>query len=84
MLKFSKTLPVGLQLYSVRDYAEKDFAATMKKVKTISCALLQLSLLHSLSLLFYWYVQNVAPRIHIYSYQESGCYYVHATSFVGG
>ncbi len=35
MLKFSKTLPVGLQLYSVRDYAEKDFAATMKKVKEI-------------------------------------------------
>ena len=35
MLKFEKTLPVGLQLYSVRDYASKDFKATMQKVKAI-------------------------------------------------
>ena len=27
------TLPVGLQLYSVRDELEKDFYATIKKVK---------------------------------------------------
>ncbi|NLB16882.1 MAG: sugar phosphate isomerase/epimerase [Clostridiales bacterium] len=30
-----KTLPVGLQLYSVRDFLEKDFRATMEKVKEI-------------------------------------------------
>lgn len=33
MLKFEKTLPVGLQLYSVRDYASKDLRGTLKKVK---------------------------------------------------
>ncbi|MBR2461035.1 MAG: sugar phosphate isomerase/epimerase [Clostridia bacterium] len=35
MLKFSKTLPVGLQVYSVRDYASKDLEGTMKKLKEI-------------------------------------------------
>jgi len=30
-----KTLPVALQLYSVRDYASKNFATAMKKVKEI-------------------------------------------------
>lgn len=35
MLKFAKTLPVGLQLYSVRDFAEKDFKDTMRKVKAM-------------------------------------------------
>ncbi len=35
MLKFSKTLPVGLQLYSVRDFMEKDLPGTLKKVKTM-------------------------------------------------
>jgi sugar phosphate isomerase/epimerase len=29
----SKTLPVALQLYTVRDYAGKDFGSTLKKVK---------------------------------------------------
>ena len=29
----SKTLPVGVQVYSVRGDAEKDFAGTMKKIK---------------------------------------------------
>lgn len=33
MLKFKKTLPVGIQLYSVRDFAEKDFESTMQKIK---------------------------------------------------
>lgn len=28
-----KTLPVGVQVYSVRDYAEKDFKGTMQKIK---------------------------------------------------
>ena len=35
MLKFAKTLPVGLQLYSVRDFAQKDFKDTMQKVKAM-------------------------------------------------
>ena len=30
-----KTLPVAVQVYSVRDDAEKDFAGTMKKIKEI-------------------------------------------------
>jgi len=30
-----KTLPVGLQIYTIRDYAEKDFAAAMKAVKAM-------------------------------------------------
>ncbi len=33
MLKFEKTLPVGLQLYSVRDFLQKDFEGTLKKLK---------------------------------------------------
>lgn len=33
MLKFEKTLPVGLQLYSVRDFLQKDFEGTLKKIK---------------------------------------------------
>lgn len=35
MLKFEKKLPVGLQVYSVRDYASKDLEGTMKKLKEI-------------------------------------------------
>lgn len=35
MLKFEKTLPVGLQLYSVRDFLTQDFKGTLKKVKEI-------------------------------------------------
>lgn len=35
MLKFEKTLPVGLQVYSVRDFASKDLMGTMKKLKEI-------------------------------------------------
>lgn len=35
MLKFSKTLPVGLQLYSVRDFMASDLPGTLKKVKEI-------------------------------------------------
>lgn len=30
-----KTLPVGVQVYSVRDFAEKDFLGTMKKIKAL-------------------------------------------------
>lgn len=30
-----KTLPVAVQVYSVREDAEKDFAGTMKKIKAI-------------------------------------------------
>ena len=30
-----KTLPVAVQVYSVREDAEKDFAGTMKKIKEI-------------------------------------------------
>ncbi len=33
MLKFEKTLPVALQLYSVRDFLQNDFEGTLKKVK---------------------------------------------------
>ena len=33
MLKFDKTLPVGLQLYSVRDFLQQDFEGTLKKLK---------------------------------------------------
>ena len=33
MMKFEKTLPVGLQIYSVRDYASKDLEGTLMKVK---------------------------------------------------
>ena len=35
MLKFEKTLPIGLQLYSVRDFLTKDFKGTLKKLKEI-------------------------------------------------
>lgn len=35
MLKFEKALPVGLQLYSVRDFLEKDLLGTLKKVKAM-------------------------------------------------
>ena len=35
MLKFEKTLPVGVQVYSVRDYASKDLEGTMMKLKEI-------------------------------------------------
>ncbi len=35
MMKFSKTLPVGLQLYTVRDYLEKDMLGTLKKIKAM-------------------------------------------------
>lgn len=35
MLKFEKKLPVGLQVYSVRDYASNDLEGTMKKLKAI-------------------------------------------------
>lgn len=35
MLKFEKTLPIGLQLYSVRDFASVDFKGTMQKVKAM-------------------------------------------------
>ena len=35
MLKFAKTLPVGVQLYSVRDFLAKDLLGTLKKVKAI-------------------------------------------------
>ena len=35
MLKFAKTLPVALQVYSVRDYASKDLEGTMMKLKEI-------------------------------------------------
>lgn len=31
----AKTLPVGIQVYTVRDYAEKDFEGTMKTLKEI-------------------------------------------------
>ena len=33
MLKFEKLLPIGLQMYSVRDYASKDLEGTLKAVK---------------------------------------------------
>lgn len=33
MLKFEKTLPVGLQLYSVREFLQNDFEGTLKKLK---------------------------------------------------
>ena len=33
MLKFEKILPIGLQMYSVRDYASKDLEGTLKAVK---------------------------------------------------
>ncbi len=35
MLHFEKKLPVGLQLYSVRDFLEKDLKGTLVKVKAI-------------------------------------------------
>ena len=36
MLKFEKTLPIGLQLYSVRDFLAQDIKGTLKKVKETS------------------------------------------------
>ncbi len=35
MLKFEKTLPIGLQLYSVRDFMTQDLNGTLAKVKAI-------------------------------------------------
>lgn len=36
-----KTLPVALQLYTVRDEAERDFAGTMEKVREMGYALVE-------------------------------------------
>ena len=36
-------LPVGLQVYSVRDDAEKDFLGTMKKIKEIGYDFVELA-----------------------------------------
>nr|MCR5264308.1 sugar phosphate isomerase/epimerase [Clostridiales bacterium] len=44
----AKTLPVGLQLYSVRDFLEKDFAGTLKKVKEIGYDYAELAGLYGL------------------------------------
>ena len=38
-----KTLPVAVQVYSVRDDAEKDFRGTMQKIKALGY---ELSLIH--------------------------------------
>ncbi len=35
MMKFDRTLPVGLQLYTVRDFLENDLIGTLKKVKAM-------------------------------------------------
>lgn len=42
-------LPVALQLFSVRDYADRDFADTMKKVKEIGYDYVELAGLYGLS-----------------------------------
>lgn len=44
-----KTLPVAVQVYSVRDDAEKDFAGTMKKLKEIGYDGVELAGLYGLS-----------------------------------
>ena len=43
-----KTLPVAVQVYSVRDDAEKDFAGTMKKIKEIGYEGVELAGLYGL------------------------------------
>ena len=44
-----KTLPVAVQVYSVREDAEKDFAGTMKKLKEIGYDGVELAGLYGLS-----------------------------------
>ncbi len=44
-----KTLPVAVQVYSVREDAEKDFAGTMKKIKEIGYDGVELAGLYGLS-----------------------------------
>ncbi|NLE13563.1 MAG: sugar phosphate isomerase/epimerase [Clostridiales bacterium] len=44
-----KNLPVGLQLYTVRDFAEKDFFGTLKKVKEIGYDYVELAGMYGLS-----------------------------------
>lgn len=45
----TKTLPVAVQVYSVRDDAEKDFRGTMKKIKEIGYEGVELAGLYGLS-----------------------------------
>lgn len=45
----SKTLPVGVQVYSVRGDAEKDFAGTMKKIKKMGYDGVELAGLYGLT-----------------------------------
>lgn len=49
MLKFEKTLPIGLQLYSVRDFLAKDFKGTLKKLKEIGYDYVEPAGLYNLS-----------------------------------
>ena len=58
----AKTLPVGLQLYSVRDFLEKDFAGTLKKVKEIGYDYAELAGLYGLDPKF---VKQTADEIGI-------------------
>ena len=44
-----KTLPVAVQVYSVREDAEKDFAGTMKKIKEIGYDGVELAGLYGLT-----------------------------------
>ena len=44
-----KTLPVAVQVYSVRDDAEKDFRGTMKKIKEIGYDGVELAGLYGLA-----------------------------------
>lgn len=43
MLKFAKTLPVGVQLYSIRDFLQNDLKGTLKKVKAIGYDYIELA-----------------------------------------
>ena len=49
MLNFEKTLPIGLQLYSVRDFAQKDLKGTMQRVKAIGYDYVELAGLYGVS-----------------------------------
>ena len=49
MLKFEKTLPVGVQLYSVRDFLTKDLKGTLAKVKAIGYDYVELAGLYGIA-----------------------------------
>ena len=68
-----KTLPVAVQVYSVREDAEKDFAGTMKKIKEIGYDGVELAGLYGLEPAAY--VKKYtgrSPLVHLKDFHKEG------------